>query len=906
MIGSPAGKYWSKIERNEAGEIEWHPLAAHCADVGACAEALLQRTLLRKRLAALGGRGDLTEQDVARLCVFAALHDAGKCNRGFQVIPKTVDPEVRRIRAGHVREFLTLLSIDRSFGSLYQEQQALRSVWPVDEFAEWADEDEGLTVLVAALAHHGRPVRCDEIPFSEIRDLWKDGTSNPVEGVASLVHWARTWFPLAFEDSRSRIPDATAFQHGFSGLVMLADWLGSDRRLFPYAQDEEDRMPFARVRAREAVKQIGLDTHDARMALGCDAPGFDRVSSYSPREAQQRVLSLPIPNKGGLTILESETGSGKTEAAIGRFVQLFHAGLVDGMFFALPTRTAATQIHVRVVEAIMRAFPDERSRPPVVLAVPGYLRFDDVTGRHLPGFQVLWADEKDAERRHRGWAAEQPKRFLAGSVVVGTIDQALLSSLRTGHAHLRATALLRHLLVVDEVHASDVYMNRILEHVLAFHVAAGGHAFLMSATLGSDTRARLHHAACVGVNAWHEGPSLSDALAMPYPVVHHAVRGDSIDVVAIRNAGLPKTVSTELVPIADDPQSVVSLALGAARQGARVLVLRNTVTDAVATQLALEDTCQQDEADLLFRVKGVITLHTARFSRADRVELDKAIESCLGKGGDSAKGCMVVATQTVQQSLDLDADLLITDLAPMDVLLQRMGRLHRHRDRDGIRPKLFATPRALVMTSASPLVEALDARGAASGMHGVGTVYDNVLILEATRRLLERNPEIEIPKQNRKLVELSTHPEALENLVNELGKHWTAHHTALLGKGAAHKSLASLNVVDRRCRFGEYQFKLEGIEERIAARLGESDRIAAFPEKLPGPFHEMIESLTIPGWLVRGAKNTEETPSVSFAGLGPNGQEIRFSFGESRLVYDRLGLRHDGPSNGSEDDLAGA
>ncbi len=134
---------------------------------------------------------------------------------------------------------------------------------------------------------------------------------------------------------------------------------------------------------------------------------------------------------------------------------------------------------------------DPHARPPVVLAVPGYLRVDDQEGQLLTQFDFLWPDADQRKNRHRTWAAENSKRYLAGSVVVGTINQVLLSTLVVGHAHLRATSLSRLYLVVDEVHASDTYMTTLLDRVLAFHLALGGHALLMSATLGTAAQARF-------------------------------------------------------------------------------------------------------------------------------------------------------------------------------------------------------------------------------------------------------------------------------------------------------------------------------------------------------------------------------------------------------------------------------
>jgi len=887
MRGKPT-TFWGKLERDDHKVVtQWHPLAAHCADVAACTEALLHHTLLRRRLATLAGRDDLDEVDVARLSALAALHDIGKFNRGFQ---RKGDPEPRAVE-GHVAEVLALFCSD------YPEKKRLFAQLPSADLQRWCDgsAEGAFELLTAAIGHHGRPVRWLEI--AAVPALWQaDSALDPFAGIASLVASVRGWFPAAFASPRGGLPDAPAFQHAFAGLVMLADWLGSDRRTFPYAEELGDRMPFASERAREAVRAIGLDAQAARASLGTSLPGFDRISSHAaPHEAQATTMTLGLPPQGGLTILESETGSGKTEAALGRFVQLFHAGLVDGMMFALPTRTAATQLHERVFEAVQRAFPDQSSRPPVVLAVPGYLQVDDDLGRRLPGFEVLWHDDDKERARHRGWAAEHPKRYLAGSIVVGTIDQVLLSSLRVGHAHLRATALLRHLLVVDEVHASDAYMNRILEAVLGFHLAAGGHAFLMSATLGTDVRFKLESAALGKKAIAAADRSLAAALAAPYPAIHHAAHGARPTVIPIANAGRPKTIHVTLEPIADHASVVASHALAAARAGARVIVLRNTVTDAVATQLALEGLATPADRRLLFRVDDVVTLHHARFARDDRTRLDQVIELRFGKDAPARGGVLAVTTQTVQQSLDLDADILFTDLAPMDVLLQRFGRVHRHPDkRDPDRPAGFDQPRAIVMTSETPLDETLWKTGEARGKHGVGTVYENVLILEATRQRLARNGTLKIPAQNRELVEVTTHPEELERLAQALGDTWENHRTKVTGKRLAATGLADLNLVDRKERFGECSFKRTDLTERIASRLGESDRRAVFEHPPLGPFGAGVRELILPGWLTRDVPpDPDLLPTNVRTAVSPLGAEVHFTFGPLLFVYDRLGLRRD-------------
>ena len=163
---------------------------------------------------------------------------------------------------------------------------------------------------------------------------------------------------------------------------------------------------------------------------------------------------------------------------------MYERKLVDGLYFALPTRAAASQMHDRVNRFIKRMMPNEHAPEPV-LAVPGYVRAGDLTGQHLHNYQVSWDDTPDPETSKRRWAAESNKRFLAAQIAVGTVDQAMMAALQVNHSHLRAACLSRNLLIVDEVHASDPYMRVILEALLNTHVGAGGYALLMSATLGS-------------------------------------------------------------------------------------------------------------------------------------------------------------------------------------------------------------------------------------------------------------------------------------------------------------------------------------------------------------------------------------------------------------------------------------
>ncbi|MGZ8350195.1 MAG: CRISPR-associated helicase Cas3' [Allosphingosinicella sp.] len=731
MHGIP-DRAWGKLLRSDSklAPVIWHPLVDHCADVSAIIEALLRQPLMSRRLCRLGGLKHLDDRMIQRLGAIAFLHDIGKANRGFQN-KRLLPPGTRAAHgieiAGNVRELYPLLC-DESEVDLRSQ---LFDTLPVADLCAWVEDDAVQPLLVAAVSHHGTPWNTQD-PH-RCRHLWLPGPDgyDPFATLRELAACLRRWFPAAFDTGGVLLPDSAPFQHAFAGLVMLADWLGSHTGFFPFSEpDDADRMAFARGRALESLAAVGLAVDSKRTVLLGASPSFDRLFPFSPNAMQLAAGQL---TDSRLVILEAETGSGKTEAALWRFKQLFEAGEVNGLYFALPTRIAATQIYTRVRNAVARLWPKWEDRPAVLLAVPGYVKIDDAEVRKvLPGFEVLWTDDPDEAEAHKRWAGENPKRFLAAQIAVGTIDQALLADLMVRHAHLRAAALLRHLLVVDEVHASDPYMTALLQSLLQMHLDAGGHALLMSATLGSAAR----RAYLLGPRAAH--PDLLRAIAAPYPCLSSAEDGSERQV-AFGGSGREKRVLIRQRLAISDAAGLAREALAAARAGAKVLVVRNTVGAAVATQQALEaliaaEGDRADDSALLFRCEGVPTLHHGRFAREDRKLLDAAVEARLGRERGRG-GAIVVGTQTLEQSLDIDADLLITDLCPMDVLLQRIGRLHRHvRDR----PAGFLEPLCVVATPAerdlTPFIR--------HRRHGLGSVYPDLRVVEATWRLLETHPEI--------------------------------------------------------------------------------------------------------------------------------------------------------------------
>ena len=190
--------------------------------------------------------------------------------------------------------------------------------------------------------------------------LWRQfGQLDPKHIVRRIGGLVKDWFPAAFSGSAQPLPSAPAFQHTFLGLCNWADWIGSDEKWFPYiGTPQDDYFERAKAQAQNAIRSIGLDLAEQRNAFA-GVPDFGGLFPHiegPPNATQQAAIDTPLAEP--LVIIESETGSGKTEAALWRFARMYAAGLVDGVYFALPTRAAAVQIHERVKGFIANLMPE--------------------------------------------------------------------------------------------------------------------------------------------------------------------------------------------------------------------------------------------------------------------------------------------------------------------------------------------------------------------------------------------------------------------------------------------------------------------------------------------------------------------------------------------------------------------
>jgi CRISPR-associated endonuclease/helicase Cas3 len=428
-----------------------------------------------------------------------------------------------------------------------------------------------------------------------------------------------------------------------------------------------------------------------------------------------QTLVDTLPPTPGLTLIEAPTGSGKTEAALACAWRLLAVGRADSIIFALPTQATANAMLKRAEAFAALAFGAAN----VVLA-HGKRRFHPEFQRLVDAGRRRTAQgEEEAAVQCSAWLAHSRKRVFLGQIGVCTVDQTLLSVLPVRHKFVRGFGINKSVFIVDEVHAYDSYMHGLLAEVLRRQKDTSGSAILLSATLPSGVRSKL-------LDAWGaESPEEA-----PYPAAWHATGGSAVPL-KVPEAERPalRVVAIECVKLPDafPDDVIVDRIVGAAERGARVAVVLNLV-----------DHAQRLARVLRPRTAIPVDIFHARYRFADRQAKETWALGQYGREAPRDGGRILVATQVVEQSVDLDFDWLVTQICPVDLLFQRLGRRHRH---DRPRPPGFESPHCMVIS-----VERED-----YGYHNL--IYENTRVLWRTDRLLQRAGMIVFPGAYRNWIE---------------------------------------------------------------------------------------------------------------------------------------------------------
>lgn len=469
-------------------------------------------------------------------------------------------------------------------------------------------------------------------------------------GIFGGPNWAAQRLALIGHLCRELGPlndDAGADPYLLAGLVSVADWIGSDERFFDPSDETDDVCTAAR--AAEAVESSGWVTVNLRPGLT-----FEQVFGVAPYPLQRTFAECV--RGPGLYVLEAPMGAGKTEAALYAAYRLVSRGTNSGLYFGLPTRLTSDKIHERVRNFLTQVAGDDAGLR--LAHGNAWMRaFQPGGGELAPG---------------KEWFRPS-KRALLMPFAVGTIDQALLAVIKVRHFFVRCLGLAGKVVVLDEVHSYDVYTGMLLDVLVQRLLAMGCTVIVLSATLTGARRGAL----------LADAAQLEDETA--YPLIT-AQAGQVAQAIHVEAPG-SSVVEIHVEDLAD--HLVAERATTRAAGGECVICIANTVAKAQAWYNHVKATMREGAFE-------VGLLHS-RFPAWRREELETRWTAALGKGGPRPRGCVLVATQVVEQSVDLDADFMITELAPTDMLLQRLGRLWRHPrpERPSSRPSLLVVSRNL-------------------------------------------------------------------------------------------------------------------------------------------------------------------------------------------------------------------
>ncbi|MFJ3984035.1 CRISPR-associated helicase Cas3' [Streptomyces fungicidicus] len=704
-LGEPARSVWAKHDRDTDG---WLPLWRHMEDSAAVAGLLWDRWLpVGVRRLVVEGLAQ-NESDARALAVWlAGVHDIGKATPAFAC---QVDQLADAMRdQGLEMRSAKAMGPDRRIAPHGLAGQVLLGEW-LEKRHGWAPARTG-QFTVAVGGHHGVPPE-----HGQIKALYGHEELLRTPGVSSRV-WRQVQSELLDVCAESfgvaerlkgwrtvRLPQPV--QVLLTALVIVSDWIASNPDLFPYFPDGAHLDDQERL----AAAWEGLDLpapwraeETDRSARDLFASRFELPVGAEIRPVQEACVELAQEMEApGLMIVEAPMGEGKTEAALA-VAEIFAARSgAGGVFFALPTMATGNAMFPRLIDWLSRLPGVAGFRHSVHLAHSKAALNEDFTGlmARTGGVVAVNVDEpapvsrQERNDRHRAgaelvahaWLRGRKKSMLA-SFVAGTIDQLLFAGLKSRHLALRHLAVAAKVVVIDEAHAYDTYMSVYLDRVLSW---LGGYrvpVVVLSATLPASRRRELVAAYSGRTDASAAGDmTASDA----YPLLT-AVAPGGIPLARRPQASARSTV-VQVEHLADDLDILADRLESELVDGGCVLVIRNTVGRVLDTARALRDR---------FGAENVTVAHSY-FVDLDRADKDTALLHLFGSpektDGRPRGRHIVVASQVAEQSLDVDFDLLVSDLCPVDLLLQRMGRLHRHQRGQGQeeRPELLRTARCLV------------------------------------------------------------------------------------------------------------------------------------------------------------------------------------------------------------------
>ncbi|MFD7161745.1 CRISPR-associated helicase Cas3' [Kribbella sp. NPDC059898] len=698
-LSTAARSVWAKSPGRSGA---WLPLWQHMDDSAAVARALVDDWLAPAvvRLLAEDFHGD--EAGARSTVVFlAGVHDLGKATPAFAVQNEPL-AQLMRDQGLAIPRVLP----DRELAPHSVAGQHLLTSWLTSR--GWTVQ-AARTWGVVIGGHHGVPpdvMSEDRAACCRVPDLYGGSPWDQVR--EDLLHRASA------QVRRARLLDGPGrrlsqrFQVIATGIVIVSDWIASNSALFGFPAGRLPETGRCPQRVAAAMEKLGLPKpwSPAPAELSTDRIFTTRFAlpvGASARPVQRAAYEVAnVMSEPGMLVIEAAMGEGKTEAALAAAEVLARRFGAGGLLVALPTQATTDAMFGRVVDWLDRLGSSDQTVSGAISLVHGRSRFNRTyQGLPVAGLAEVGIDEQPGCGMNgvvaHTWLSGRKKAQLA-NFSIATIDQLLFAGLKARHLMLRHLGLAGKVVVIDEVHAYDAYMNSYLTTVLRWLGAYRVPVIALSATLPGERRTEL-------IAAYAEGQA--EGQAMPEQVGARGATPRSRSVPA--EVGYPaltwldgrrlrrrvpegsgRSSSVEVQALPDGGAALVRLLKEALVDGGTAVVVHNTVRRVLASAAALEAV-----------FPGEVLVAHARFTAADRLRIDRELLDAFGSPARALERPfrrIVVASQVVEQSLDVDFDLMVTDLAPIDLVLQRLGRLHRHERGTGQteRPQRLRTARVYI------------------------------------------------------------------------------------------------------------------------------------------------------------------------------------------------------------------
>ena len=740
---------WAKKAVKE-GSMRWLPLWVHLRDAAGTAEKLWHHWLSQGIRNAMAEDLDGEYQAKRLLLFLAAAHDLGKATPVFQA--KRARPPQRELDE-FIDEQLIMAGVpikdERDFSSGKETPHALAS----QVLLERGGCHKNITAVLGA--HHGKPAQRGTTDdnwsaFGFNYHLEREGKE--VWGCLQkeLMDYA---LHLAGFSSLEELPvPSMPIQVLLSGILIMVDWIASNEDYFPYIRPEDSIESIDyHSRVKLAWDTLNLsNSWKAEEGMRFDADSFFKKRfPFSPNPFQKQAVSLAeAVQQPGIMVIEAPMGKGKTEAALACAEIFAQKTKRSGLFFALPTQATTDGIFPRLCEWINKLETDYGH---TIHLAHGKAQFNETFQalKNMEGSSQIGVDDEGSLLVHQ-WFEGQKKALLA-DFVAGTIDQLLMAALRQKHVMLRHLGLAGKVVIIDECHAYDAYMSQYLHRALQWLGVYGVPVIILSATLPAAKRQSV-------IDAYLNTSSVPEPMenlfgepidlqpkspqwvtCRDYPLLTYT-DGSQVKQQALENDNKSTSVAIDFL----QDEELVSQVEELLETDGCVGIMVNTVK---RSQEIAEKLREHFGSDL------VRLLHS-RFLAPDRIDQEKQLLRELGKPDEERqrpRRRIVVGTQVMEQSLDIDFDVLITDIAPMDLLLQRMGRLHRHERKK--RPQKLKVARCYILGCLENDFET-----------GTKAVYGDYLLMR-TKSLLPSM--IHLPNHIPSLVQDTYDEEVLLNLHKE-------------------------------------------------------------------------------------------------------------------------------------------